>query len=58
MGHNNGKPESSEAEDYFQLQLDYFKWRANPCCNTDICRVFISSKNTLLHREKLQSLLN
>lgn len=59
MGQNNTKEAwlSYSSKDFFQQQVELYRWRANPLVNTHICKVFFELKESVRDKENLKNLL-
>lgn len=49
---------ANNSKDYFQEQIEIYRWRADPITNTHICRVFFQLEDTLHDKEMLANLLS
>ena len=58
MGQDYGKQCFKKGEDYFNEQLELYRWRADPKVNYAISRVYFTSKNLLMNKKKLENFVH
>ena len=59
MGQNqiSTKEQSYQSKDFFQQQVELYRWRADPSLNSHICRVTFHIQQSIKDKEMLKSFL-